>query len=823
MRRIGWAACGIGLVLAAGIGGGLVVQQQLDPEMLRQSVIASVEKQSGRTMTLGHVAVRVFPTPRVDATDLALAGRPGDTDPEMLRIGHLQAGIGIWPLLRHVVRLDGVIADHLALHVVRDADGHGNWEMGPKSAAGGGSAGISHARTPWGVELGTIQIDIADLSLRDAMAHRDADLHLLSLNASGLQGGQPHFGFAGSKDNVSYEAHGVFGPVRRLFDAADRRTAWPVSLEASETSAGAAPARITASGSIADPLHLRGYDLAVAGTLGELADLNRLFPHAGLPQMQGLDLAGHVVDDGHPSITMLQAKAGATTLPDGRQVTLQGWSISAPTATAPVAVAASGSWRGQPLVLKGTVASLEALNVLARGRNDAAAGVLPVRLDMGIGTSAWKIEGTAGAGASDVRLQGFIPDMGIFFVAAPDPGQVTLGLRLQVDHGRQFRMSELHLVSGAGDLDGALTLASQGRLSLSGQLHSDRIDLDRLLRRGRTMPASAGTSVPDASPGAGIPGGGIAVDPEAADARRLPWAVLRAGDADLSLEVGDLLIGGNHYREFQAHAVSKDGRLLVEPVRASGPAGTIAARLQADASVATPTLRLWMHPVMLPAPMLAGMLGAPDMIAGAVELVGDLQATGETRSALAQSATGHVGLSVVNGSLSNAGLTQLLGKSSVLAAAVPASGKSDVRCLAVHAAIGTGEAMVDTLSLRTRQLALDGHGRIGLADGVLDLHLVPDAVVGGASISLPMRLQGTLQHPQTMLDVASSGGRYALTIGSSAGDGGDCRAPLQVAREGVAGPAPAAASQELDSQATPGTRHKAPKAIDILRGLGILH
>ncbi len=318
---------------------------------------------------------------------------------------------------------------------------------------------------------------------------------------------------------------------------------------------------------------------------------------------------------------------------------------------------------------------------------------------------------------------------------------------------------------------------------------------------------SATSAGPDAAPPSDVP--------------RL-WAALRAGDADLALQAGDLLIGGMHYRDFASRLLLADGRLLAEP-QATGPAGIIVARVEADAAASPPTLRVWMHPALLPATALADLPGAANLfgerglLRGTVELAGDVRAAGDDWAAMAGSATGHLGLSMTDARVSNAGLLRLLGRSPAVAVAVPAGGETAVRCLALHASLGQGQAAMDTLTLRSGRLSLDGHGRIGLLDGALDLHLRPQARVGAAWASLPVRLEGSLGDPHPALDAAASGGRFQLTIGASGdADTADCEAPLRVAREGLAGPAAAV------SQATAPGKRKAPKPIDILRGLGIL-
>ena len=679
--------------------------------------------------------------------------------------------------------------------------------MGPKPVASGGS-GVSRGGARWGVAFDSIRLDAAQLSLQDALLHRGAELHLTMLAGTGLQGEHPHFSLTGEQGGAGYGIDGSVGPVRRLLDAADRRTDWPVSIQADETVAGAVVGHGQAAGVITDPAHARGYDLTMAAAMTQLGALNRLFAHARLPEMQGLDASWHVVDMGHPSVVSLRAKAGPTVIPGARDLMLQSWSASAATASAPIEVAASGMWKGQPMVLRGTAASLEAVQT--------AESSVPVRLSLALGMTNWHVDGVAGRARSDVRLQGSIPDRSTLggLTASPDLGPMTLDARLQTDQGTSFRLSDLKLASAAGDLEGALSLSLRGgRPMLTGTLSSTRIDVDRLARwRAADRPDQArGTPAPAARPAPAA-----APSSEAA----LPWPVLRLGDADLSLQAADLLIGGQHYRDFVTHAVLQDGRLLMQP-QASGPAGVITARLQLDAGASPPKLDVWMHPVMLPAAMLTKLLGGSDEVRGTVELVGELQAAGESRSALAATATGHVGASMTDGVVATAGLARLIGGSSAITAVLPTTGETAVRCLALHAGLAGGQADIDTLSLHTGRLSVDGHGRVALANGALEMHLRPFAQVGSAWISLPVLLGGSLHDPHPALDRAT-GGRYALTIGGGGAAPADCTGPLQAAREGVAGPAPGAVDTAAVQTGT-GGKQKKPKVIDILRGLGILH
>ena len=793
MRR--GAAFLVGIVVLAAIGGGAVLlKQNVQRPELRGMVVAALERRTGQPVSLGAVRLRLLPWPRLQADGLVIG--------DVLRVAHLSAGVGVWPLLHHVIRLDPLSLDQVTLHLVRDAAGRSNWEIRPHPARVAAGDGGSADGGRWRLEIGGLRVKSAELSLQDAQTRSRGVLHLTSLAASALDSGQPKVSLAGIAGGANYVVQGETGPVRLLLSRAGSPAAWPVALRASEMVAGTVVGRMQVTGTVSDPLHVHGYDLAITLQTAQLAALNRLFPHADLPPMQDLEASGHLVDSEHPSFVSLQAKAGLTVLRRLRGVIIRSWSVAAPTLDVPLRVAATGSWQTQPLMVTGSVASLRALDARLFTKSAAVASS-PVRLLLGLGSSRLRIDGAAGSGASDVRVQGVLPDARALWPRSPDFGPLTVEAHLLAEQGTVFRVSGLRVLSAAGDLAGTLTLSLQGRPKLSGDLRATRIDADRLARSPPHSLASAET--PAAS------GRASASTHAASPAAGLPWPILRMADADLSLQTTTLLAGGGTWNNLATHLALSDGRLLLDPLRANGSE----ARLEADAGASPPTLRLWMHPLWLPAGLLARWFDVAPLLAGNVELVGQIDAEGSSVSDLVASAAGHLGLSMTDGTLSNAAFSRLAGASPVFAISGASGGTTALRCLALHAAVGNNQALVDTLSLHTARMSLEGQGRAGLIDGTLDLHLLAGASVGRAAVSAPVRLQGTIQDPHVGFDATAPAHRYGLTIGADDSATAQCEVPLRSAREGVAGPPSTAI-------AAGSAKRKAPKPIDILRSLGMI-
>ena len=397
------------------------------------------------------------------------------------------------------------------------------------------------------------------------------------------------------------------------------------------------------------------------------------------------------------------------------------------------------------------------------------------------------------------------------------------------------------VVVARGTLSG--TIASRHDYDLTGALTlSDLVVLDRLFPNAKLPPAKA-VSIDLQARDDGHPAllslhahGGAATLPGADLGALRSWRVDAAGtgapvqvaadgdwhDAPLHLEgrLGTL----QALAEAASRAVSRhSASLLLRGIDADlalsapggGAAGGLASgRLRVNGAATPVAWRLSLRPWSMPATSLSRLLGMADAVRGTAELVGELDASGDTRTALRASLAGHLGVSVVDGTLSDTLLAGLLGHDSAITAMLPRQGGVPLRCLALHAAVARGQASFDTIDLQTAPVSLRGHGSLALEGGGLDLHLLAKARIGAAAASVPVGVSGSLRDPRAALDRAGPGGRYVLSLGPSTdgGPGGEsgCEAALRQAREGLAGPAPPA--------------RKKPKggAIGILRGLGLM-
>ena len=285
--------------------------------------------------------------------------------------------------------------------------------------------------------------------------------------------------------------------------------------------------------------------------------------------------------------------------------------------------------------------------------------------------------------------------------------------------------------------------------------------------------------------------------------RHAPEDLVRGLTLNMTVESPHVSWRDLSWSQVASHVVVQNRKLVADPVQAEGSGTAQSARFVYDASGDSPAYEIAMHPVVLPVAAVQGWMGAPPLMQGALMLVGAVSMQGDDAEARRRTLAGHIGASVLDGSIGGAALRTLLGPD------IPLKGKMPVRCFGTHMQLADGTAQIDLLAMETPFLSLHGHGTVGLGAHTLDLHLSPRVLLGGASASSDLRVTGTLDAPVPKME-PSYGGRYGLNIGGNDGGNDNCPTLLSAAREGGAGPAPTAPKAGKEG-----------KVMNMLRGLGL--
>ncbi len=212
------------IVLAVIVLVGALVLSVMDFSRFQPQIEAAVQDATGREFSInGDFSVKVLPSPTILAEDVALSNASWGSEPDLLRVGHFSAKIGLWSLLsRPIVIHDLKLADVDVL-LETNADEEANWDMGgpaeeePEPEDGGGDVespiDLRHAeitnvnllyRTPDSEDT-TVVLESLTVDTDESGRH--------VFDGEGRVGDTP-FTLAGSGDDDDAELDATYGDVR---------------------------------------------------------------------------------------------------------------------------------------------------------------------------------------------------------------------------------------------------------------------------------------------------------------------------------------------------------------------------------------------------------------------------------------------------------------------------------------------------------------------------------------------------------------------------------------------------------------------------------
>lgn len=109
------------------------VVKRIDTDRYRAQIAGWVKAETGRDLAFsGPVKFRASLRPALVANGVTLANRAGGARTEMVRLDHVEAEIGLVPLLWGEVRIGRVQVDGADIFLEQDGQGRGNWEFSPE-------------------------------------------------------------------------------------------------------------------------------------------------------------------------------------------------------------------------------------------------------------------------------------------------------------------------------------------------------------------------------------------------------------------------------------------------------------------------------------------------------------------------------------------------------------------------------------------------------------------------------------------------------------------------------------------------------------------
>jgi uncharacterized protein involved in outer membrane biogenesis len=816
-----------GAIVVLGLAGAVVISSALDPQRLRDELQDAVLRSTGRMLTIaGGVHLRFGLSPQFEVDDISLSNIEGGSRPAMLTAKSLRAQLALFPLLSGDAVISALSLQDPDLLLEHTADGTPNWQFAVSHHAlyqghssGGGGA---HHR----VEIRHIDLQGGTLTWQPQQGEKRVfGIDHASVSAAS-EDTPVTYDFAGSYQGVAgpvpFTLTGNSGSLQRLQGGPVSALAgpWPVNLHASMQGVD-----VKVEGGISHPDQARSYQFRLTGHADDLSLLNGFLPRPILPPLAGVNVNAVVSDDseGNPRTSQVSVHAENTDM--GKFVpglVIKEAVLSAPGPGQLVQLGVDGTYADQPLHLAAAVMQPDVMSATAplqltvsgqaAGATLSAHGTIPP----GLNTSGLDVQ-IAGKAAD---LSTLSPLVGRSLPPAHD---VSLNAELQ-DAGVKLRgvtVHDLDLESSLGDIAGELTVNWSPRHSVTGSLSSRRVDLDALtsgtpgdgLPQVWPPPQNSAPPVQPMGPPPAAPAV-TATAPAGAPGQAVPLAFLRDNDADLSLTVGDLSAGGQHYQDLAAHLQLQDGKLTLNPFRAQAPEGTLNGGVSIDATTDQSPVAVTLRSPAISAASLAGLLGHPGEATGVMQVDAQLAGVGQTLPALKATLNGHLGVAMVNGTISDALVQTLIGDA-LQQAGVPSlgGGSSQVNCLALRIDFAAGQGRIQTLAVDTSRVALSGDGVLDLAGGIADLHLRPKVRLGPTEVAAPVSVQGPFGALKATLDPVMGNGRVGIEIGGGGGSG--CIDRLASVRNGLGGPTPIAAPSANDPLL--GLKIKKPR--DLLKGL----
>ncbi|HBK07276.1 MAG TPA: hypothetical protein DDZ81_15725 [Acetobacteraceae bacterium] len=823
--RIALIAVAAVIVIAA--AAVAVAVARFDPNGYKPQIIQAVKRATGRDLALnGPLRLKPSLWPTIRASDVTFSNPPGFSRPQMASLQGLEVELSLIPLISGEVVIGRLVLIHPDILLETDAAGHANWRMTPEGATaeplGAQTPVKSSGGTRTQFSIAAIRIEDGSLAYRDGQTGKTTTLAVAKLDAAAASSDAPlHVGMDAAYNGTAFNLTADTGSLTRLQDQA-ATTPWPL-----KATLAVGTAKLSADGSMAQPLRGKGYDLEVNGTVPDASTLTPLLQGYVPPPLRDVTFAAKVADKGGklPEVSALTLHVGASDLTAQMPgLMLDHLNIAAATSAQPLQAEATGRFGDQPLAFAANTGPLAAL------LPDAKPAPFPVAASLKMAGATISAKGTvADIGAmtgANIAFAVDAPDLAALSVLArrplPPVKQVTFQGVVTGDLHNNATLHGFSLTSADGNLAGDATIVLAGRNALTATLTSKRIDLDALQAAiDQAPPASAAPLAPGGKPSPAPKG-----DDHLFSRQPFPWAALRIADADITLTIADLHAGGADYKAINTHAVVKDGKLNVTPFAADLPGGHLTGTLSADAASTAPPIHVTLHAPGLALNAILAAAHQPAYATGNLEVFADLSGSGQSPHDIAASLDGSLGLAVAGGTIDTRLLGSLFGNVMNTLNTLNVVGKggdSQLKCFGLRMQAQDGVGTIRPLALSSALLTMTGAGTVNLGDETVSMTLEPQARVGGTGVVIPLSVTGPIRNPAVKVNQLGAMDSNAAVLGIVGGLlGGD--KPPGGGTADICTPALAAARGQAvpESAAKPAAKPAAPgttKPEDILKNL----
>jgi uncharacterized protein involved in outer membrane biogenesis len=727
-RRTQWLiALGAFVVLPVGLLA--IALSIIDPNDYKPQIVAAVQEATGRALNLnGPLRVSVSLWPTIEASDVRLANLPGGSRSDMAWAERIEAQLSLPALLRRrieVIRLL-LIGPNILFEEVAHKP---NWEFNS------GRQEAPDPRVKTSLRFRNVHVENGMVTFRFPARTKVVGIRALAFE---------HLTDGGALEVSSTLVYSDYQPFSL------RATAQPTGGITDPWNTQLAFAAYDATASGKGTMNLAGdYDLLVDGQAPALERLNALLPEMQLPALHGVQFSTHLtngpVRGDLPIVGKTELHIGSADLNDRVPgLKLSGIAVSLPTAGGAATIAGAGNYVGQPFALRGNFGVPEhpdgpvsvPIDLTANAQGASAKGSLAVKGKLLLITGRFNgLDATMA-----LRTPALADARPMTSPLLPALTDVSFNGRVVIpgDSGSiSFRSAKLS--SEQGDLNGDTTIGLGSALALDTTLHSTRMDLDRLL-------TAFGVRSTDLSMGGSGP---------LFSNTPLNWATLKGPTIAVAADADSVTFQQQAWKNVGLGLRLRDGQLNIDRLHLALPGGPLTARFVADTSTADVPVTLVLHAPAVPLALVARYADLPGQTSGGIKVDADLRGAGRSPHDLAASLDGSFSATMTHGSLSNAALIKLASASlTALGIVVPAQGETVIRCFGLVGSFKKGVGRFDTIAVNNTYLELTGTGQIDLGTETVALKLHPLTQLAGASVAVPVLVEGPFRDLQGRLDAS---------------------------------------------------------------------
>lgn len=168
MKKLSYAFL---FIVALVLGGVVLLPKLLPLDTVKQEAEAKVRELTGREFSIaGPVDLKFWPNIAIELNDVKLGNPSWATEKTMVALGRARVELALMPLLERRIEVRQFTLQSPVIHLEKNKDGKGSWEMMPASSAGAaasGAAGNDSASAPLDIRLGVFEIRDGTLSFID--------------------------------------------------------------------------------------------------------------------------------------------------------------------------------------------------------------------------------------------------------------------------------------------------------------------------------------------------------------------------------------------------------------------------------------------------------------------------------------------------------------------------------------------------------------------------------------------------------------------------------------------------------------------------------